>query len=162
MARGSSVFTGACRIFSCSKWTLSSGMWDLVLPSGIEPGPPALGTRSLSHWTLREVPEATLSHPQMGGFEFWVSSEILSLGEILGTNLIRTQLQGFQVQLCHVENLEIITFTFFWSLFAKPCPAPCDPMNCSTPGLPVLHCLPEFASPSRMENQQFFSGPSEN
>ena len=94
-------------------WTLNSGVWDLVLPSWIEPRPPALAEWSLSHWTTGKVPEATLSHPQMGGFECWVSSEILSLGEILGRNLIRTQLEGFQVQLCHVENLEIITFTFF-------------------------------------------------
>ena len=28
---------------------------------------------------------------------------------------------------------------------AKSCLTPCDPMNCSTPGSPVLHCLPEFA-----------------
>ena len=28
---------------------------------------------------------------------------------------------------------------------AKSCPAPCDPMNCSTPGFPVLHYLLEFA-----------------
>ena len=28
---------------------------------------------------------------------------------------------------------------------AKLCPALCDPMDCSTPGLPVLHYLPEFA-----------------
>ena len=27
---------------------------------------------------------------------------------------------------------------------AKLCPALCDPMDCSTPGFPVLHCLPEF------------------
>ena len=25
------------------------------------------------------------------------------------------------------------------------CPIPCDPMDCSTPGFPVLHYLPEFA-----------------
>ena len=25
------------------------------------------------------------------------------------------------------------------------CPTLCDPMDCSTPGLPVLHHLPEFA-----------------
>ena len=25
------------------------------------------------------------------------------------------------------------------------CPTLCDPMDCSTPGFPVLHCLPEFA-----------------
>ena len=28
---------------------------------------------------------------------------------------------------------------------AKSCPTLCDPMNCSTPGLPILHYLPEFA-----------------
>ena len=28
---------------------------------------------------------------------------------------------------------------------AKYCPTLCDPMNCSTPGFPVLHYLPEFA-----------------
>ena len=28
---------------------------------------------------------------------------------------------------------------------AKSCPTLCDPMDCSTPGFPVLHCLPEFA-----------------
>ena len=30
-------------------------------------------------------------------------------------------------------------------LVAKLCPTPCDPMNCSTPGFPVLHHLPELA-----------------
>ena len=34
---------------------LSCGMWDLVSQSGIEPGPPALGAQSLSHWNTREV-----------------------------------------------------------------------------------------------------------
>ena len=32
------------------------GMWDLVPWPGIEPGSPALGAQSLSHWTTREVP----------------------------------------------------------------------------------------------------------
>ena len=27
---------------------------------------------------------------------------------------------------------------------AKSCPTLCEPMDCSTPGLPVLHYLPEF------------------
>ena len=30
------------------------------------------------------------------------------------------------------------------SSVAKPCPNLCDPMNCSTPSLPVHHQLPEF------------------
>ena len=28
---------------------------------------------------------------------------------------------------------------------AKSCPTLCDPKDCSTPGFPVLHLLPEFA-----------------
>ena len=28
---------------------------------------------------------------------------------------------------------------------AQLCPTPCDPMDCSTPGFPALHHLPEFA-----------------
>ena len=31
-------------------------MWDLVLRPGIKPRPPVLGSRSLPHWTTREVP----------------------------------------------------------------------------------------------------------
>ena len=30
-------------------------------------------------------------------------------------------------------------------LVAKSCPTPCDPMNCSRPGFPVLHLLSELA-----------------
>ena len=36
--------------------TLSCGRRDLVPQPGIEPQPPALGARRLSHWTTREVP----------------------------------------------------------------------------------------------------------
>ena len=31
-----------------------------------------------------------------------------------------------------------------FSSVAQSCPTLCDPMNCSTPGLPVHHKLPEF------------------
>ena len=34
-------------------------MWDLVPWPGIKPGPPALGMRSLSYWTTREVPQVS-------------------------------------------------------------------------------------------------------
>ena len=30
-------------------------------------------------------------------------------------------------------------------LFTQSCPTLCNPMNCSTPGFPVLHYLPQFA-----------------
>ena len=52
------IFIAACGLFSCGTWTLGCGMWDLVPWPGIEPGPPALGVQSLTHWTTREVPES--------------------------------------------------------------------------------------------------------
>ena len=38
-------------------WPLRYGMWDLVPCPGMEPRPTALGVRSLSHWTTKEVPK---------------------------------------------------------------------------------------------------------
>ena len=35
-------------------------------------------------------------------------------------------------------------FSVQFSSVAQSCPTPCDPMNCSTPGLPVHYQLPEF------------------
>ena len=32
-----------------------------------------------------------------------------------------------------------------FSFVAKSCPTLCNPMNCSTPGLPIPHQLPEFS-----------------
>ena len=36
-------------------------------------------------------------------------------------------------------------FVSFYCSVAKSCPTLCDPMDCTTPGFPVLLCLPEFA-----------------
>ena len=38
--------------------SFSCGMWDLIPRPGIKPGPPALRSHSLSHWTSREVPNS--------------------------------------------------------------------------------------------------------
>ena len=47
-----------------------------------------------------------------------------------------------------LTSLCIIGFRFIhliqFSSVAQSCPTLCDPMNCSTPGLPVHHHLPEF------------------
>ena len=48
---------GSCVVFSCSMGCLNCNMWDLVPQPRIRPGPPALGSRSLSHWTTGEVPK---------------------------------------------------------------------------------------------------------
>ena len=39
---------------------LNCSMWDLVPRAGIKPGPCALEAWSLSHWTIREVPQSLL------------------------------------------------------------------------------------------------------
>ena len=39
---------------------------------------------------------------------------------------------------------ERLYFLVQFSSVAQLCPTPCDPMNCSTPGLPVYHQLLEF------------------
>ena len=46
------------------------------------------------------------------------------------------------------RNIFILQFTVFYLFYfnsvAQSCPTLCDPMNCSMPGLPVHHQLPEF------------------
>ena len=69
------IFVAACRLLSHSMWALVAAcgllvvackllvaacMWVLVLRPGIEPGPPALGVWSLTHWTTRKVPHPLL------------------------------------------------------------------------------------------------------
>ena len=54
---------------------------------------------------------------------------------------------GVQVQ--PPSNLQLLFFSYFlipvqFSSVAQSCPTLCDPMNPSTPGLPVYHQLPEF------------------
>ena len=51
--------------------------------------------------------------------------------------------------LAHRINWIISLATLFFQMcqfssVAQSCPTLCDPMNCSTPGLPVHHQLPEF------------------
>ena len=43
-----------------------------------------------------------------------------------------------------LKKLKIETPSVQFSSVAQLCPTLCDPMNCSTPGLPVHHQLPEF------------------
>ena len=42
-----------------------------------------------------------------------------------------------------IETVEVTASVQFSSV-AQSCPTLCNPMNCSTPGLPVHHQLPEF------------------
>ena len=49
------------------------------------------------------------------------------------------------VQFSAVQSLSCVQFYVTpWTAFSQLCPVLCDPMNCSTPGLPVYHQLLEF------------------
>ena len=51
------VLVAACGLLAAvCKLLVTARMRDLVPRPGIEPGPPALGVQSLTHWTIREVP----------------------------------------------------------------------------------------------------------
>ena len=43
-----------------------------------------------------------------------------------------------------IAFLKFHLYNYLFSSVAQSCPTLCDPMNCSTPGLPVHHHLPEF------------------
>ena len=71
-------------IFSCNMWSLSCSMWDLVPPSEIEPGPPALGMWSLSHQgTPRTILcrrlFCSITLPFSSFFTFWCKHHFLGV-----------------------------------------------------------------------------------
>ena len=72
---------------------------------------------------------------------------ILCWGQVL-QNSRRDELSPAQIK--HRTHIFFIlkikkTFQLYqFSSVSQSCPTLCDPMNCSTPGLPVHHQLPEF------------------
>ena len=53
-------------------------------------------------------------------------------------------------------NFSYLAQSVQFSSVTQSCPTFCDPMNCSTPGLPVHHQLLEFRS---VVPKSLFSGP---
>ena len=51
---------------------------------------------------------------------------------------------GNILQIDHMLGQKISLLSVQFSSVAQLCPTLCDPMNCSMPGLPVHHQLPEF------------------
>ena len=52
---------------------------------------------------------------------------------------------GTQGQILHDSNYMSSLSSVQFSSLAQSCPTFCNPMDCSTPGFPVLHYLPELA-----------------
>ena len=66
---------------------------------------------------------------------------ILKWTEILN---IHFSTEDTQVTNKHTRRCSVLLIIHSVSSVAQLCPALCDPMNCSTPGLPVHHQLLEF------------------
>ena len=70
---------------------------------------------------------------------FWVKINLLSL--VLSLEKETLALKYFKM----FSNLFLLSgLSFQFSSVAQSCLTLCHPMNCSTPGLPVHHQLPEF------------------
>ena len=57
----------------------------------------------------------------------------------------RKYFPGQEVQHGHSREMEQHRQCGCCCSVPKLCPTLCDPMDCSTPGFLVLHCLPEYA-----------------
>ena len=97
--------------------------------------------------------ELLQAYPQQLGSQGMIAgtsrSPRLWLRQEWGSKLIHTTLnKGLRIPL-YVRQKVCFVDTFdrccSCCLVAKSCPTLCDPMDCSTPGFPVLHYLPEFA-----------------
>ena len=72
--------------------------------------------------------------------------EIQSLDHVYEFVYIYCKLRDFQLlkHLFGIMPCGLTRYSVQFSSVAQSCPTLCDPMNCSTPGLPVHHQLPEF------------------
>ena len=73
-------------------------------------------------------------------------------GHTLGRTFSLSILELTDPQILHLLDFLLNPNKSYWeqrlcccSSVTQSCPTLCDPMDCSTPGFPVLHCLTEFA-----------------
>ena len=91
--------------------------------------------RSLSSAMWSKLNAQTLIYPKLSyqSADFWHAP----------TFILKNSFQfGKRLRLLKNCNFTFILIQF--SSVAQSCPTPCNPMNRSTPGLPVHHQLPEF------------------
>ena len=93
-------------------------MWHFSSLNGNQTGVLCIGRQTPSHWTTREVP---------------------LLSSLFGLPL---SLCVFSSSVCLLSLGHWVSVQF--SSVTQLCATLCDPMNRSTPGLPVHHHLPEF------------------
>ena len=82
-----------------------------------------------------------------------VNVNILRMSELKWTGMGEFNSDNHYIYYCGQESLRRSGIAIMvnkspkcsqFSSVAQSCPTLCNPMNCSTPGLPVLHQVPEF------------------
>ena len=71
-----------------------------------------------------------------------VNVSVLGINELTWTGMDEFNTDDHHIYYCGQEPLQFSSVQF--SSVAQSCPTLCNPMNCSTPGLPIHHQLPEF------------------
>ena len=88
---------------------------------------------------------------ELKGYGLWDLKTRVASGKL--TNSYESQFPN----LWERNNLMRMKRKYCCCSVAKSCPALCDPMDCSTPGFPVPHCLPEFAQEKiQLSNSQHY------
>ena len=97
---------------------------------------PCLGRGILNHWTTREVQPLLLSH-QVWEREKHLWPDLQGIrGKRGGSHSVS------RVLILVWEWVSVVSSVQFCSV-TQSCSTLCDPIDCSTPGLPVHHQLPE-------------------
>jgi len=118
------------------------GMWDPPWP-GIEP----VSLLHLHHWATREALDLPILavHSVSVYTQSWGWRQRGFFGEVMTEYFAfhsPSTLSGRRRRRMYSSMVEIPSAQF--SSVTQSCPTLFDPMNCSTPGLPVHHQLPEF------------------
>ena len=111
-------------------------MWDLPRP-GIRSISPALAGRLLNPGPLRKS-----HHCLFTMVTFTYIMKIFIFKNISNLNIF--VIFVVRRKRAYILDKGLVFLSVQFSSVAQSCPTPCYPMNCSTPGLPVHHQLPEF------------------
>ena len=90
-------------------------------------------------------PHKYTPHPALN--VLWVSTFLLKLCALKKTQ--RSNIVGWEASIAGISPFDagILWQSVQFSSVTQSCPTLCDPMDCSTPGLPVHHQLQEFIQP---------------
>ena len=122
----------------------------LLLPSifpsiRVFPNESALCIRWPKYWSFSFNISPSNENPGLISFKMdgWIFLQSKGLLRVFSNTTVQKH-QFFGTQPSSQSNSHIHTCSVQFSSVAQSCPTLCNPMNRSTPGLPVHHQLPEF------------------